>query len=614
MTTAKLSRGKALYLKAKAAYYNGKPVMDDARFDKLEDAIRKADPNWKELKKTGIRVKAKKQEVELPQFMPSLAKAYPEQLPKWLAKHGDNQLAMDKLDGSALFLRFIKGKPKALITRGDGVRGGDISFLIPHLNIPDLKSPVSVDMRCEAVIPRKVFEKKWASEFENARNATNGLLNRALENGKPHPAVKDIHIVVLGVYGRPLERGLRVAQLHGLHVVPHAVIKASEIETYEKRFALRRAHAIYDMDGLVLMPPWSVFGYANANKPKNVIAFKMNDEAGADTIEVQRIIWQVTSHGRIIPKIYIKPTRMDGVTVKHATVHNAKWMRDRSIGPGAKVKVLRSGGVIPKIVGVVKPGEFQEPDIAYTQKGVHFVVAKAAKATTDRMDVLKIKKFMKVLGIENAADGVITQCLAKLPTIRAWITAWHDGSLVKKMKVAGVGVNSLKIDEEFTRVLGRHVPAIKMMVAMHVFDPGVGERKLQIIQDSGMSMAQLLTAGIDQIEEIKGFSTKTAELVIAGLQDYKKTQQWLDSIVDVDYKLPKAKAKVKGKLSGQRVSFTSYRDKAHEAAIVSAGGEIVPFGSKTTILLYKEGGKLSGKIDKAKDKGLKVTTFNKLGV
>ncbi|WP_289855665.1 hypothetical protein [Enterococcus faecalis] len=48
---------KALYLRAKYAYYNGKSeIMSDAAFDRLEDTIRKRSPEWEELDKTGVRI------------------------------------------------------------------------------------------------------------------------------------------------------------------------------------------------------------------------------------------------------------------------------------------------------------------------------------------------------------------------------------------------------------------------------------------------------------------------------------------------------------------------------------------------------------------------------
>lgn len=608
-----LTKLKQRYKHAKVAYYNGDPVMTDAEFDKLEDRIKKLDPKWSELKKTGVKVKAKKTEVQLQKFMPSLNKAYPEQLPKWLAKNGSEMMVMDKLDGSALLLGFTDGKPTSLVTRGDGVHGGDISFLIPHLNIPTLKKPLTVFMRCEAVMKKSAFAKRWASKYENPRNLVNGVLNRALD-GEPSKELKDVHIVVLGVYGWPMLRGLTLAKNQGMRTVSYAILKGEGTSHYEARLDLRREHGDYEVDGLVLAAPDTKFDYTSADKPKHTIAFKVNDDAGAQVVTVEDIIWQVTAHSRIIPKIEIEPTRMDGVLVKHATVHNAKWMMDRNIGPGAQVKVLRSGGVIPKIVGVVKPGKFKAPDVDYVGKGVHFVTRNEDEATQQRITVLRIKKFITTLGIEFAADGTLTLALERLPTLRAWLRAWHERKLVVKLTAAGIGgVNARKIDAEFTRVLSGPIPAVKLLSALNVFDPGIGERKLQALLDGGMSIEYMVTdATEEEIANIKGFSTKTARLLLKGAQRFQALWPKVGPYFRIEWDPKPKKAKATGKLSGQYVSWTGYRSKEEEASVEAAGGEVVTFGAKTTILLYKDDGKASSKVEKARAKGIKVVTFNRL--
>ncbi len=97
------------YLLAKEKYYNDQPIMSDEEFDALEDKIRAYDPDWVELKKTGV--KTKKTEVVLEHFMPSLNKVYPEKVEAWLAKWQGPKLVMDKLDGGSLQLTYKNGSP-----------------------------------------------------------------------------------------------------------------------------------------------------------------------------------------------------------------------------------------------------------------------------------------------------------------------------------------------------------------------------------------------------------------------------------------------------------------------------------------------------------------------
>lgn len=623
-TTMSLDLSKSLdllkkqYAKAKKAYYNKEPILSDATFDKLEDHIRKQDPNWGELHKTGVKV-GKKVEVALAHPMPSLNKAYPAEFPRWVAKNVSTlYVVMEKLDGSSVQLTYNGcGEPEKLVTRGDGINGKDISFLIPYLNLPTkpMKGMAStkVVFRCEAVMAKSVFTKKWASKFENSRNLVNGLLNRT----DAHVALKDIDFVVLGCYGMSLKHGFEKAAHLGLRPVGYRLygkprsINAPLLEDM-------RATSPYDMDGLVVAPGDFVLDYKNADKPKGIIAFKVNDEANAEVVTVKRIIWQVTGRGRIVPKIEIEPTRMDGVMVKHCTAHNAAWMLERKIGPGAKVKVLRSGGVIPKIVEVVKPGKFQQPDIPYIQDGVHFLVIKASKATTERVDVLNIVKFMKTLGIELVAGKTATALYAAgLTSPLEYINAFGQKRLGLLINTAGFdGKQGVKIYDEIRRVFGSTLSMKKLMVASQVFGVGIGERKLSQIEDAGISMAELTYSEdfpSNYIEQVPGFAGKTCQVLDEGFVDWVQFFSSSSQYLTIDGSLPKkAKAVKGGKLDNLKVSFTGYRDKEQEAWVVANGGEVVPFGSKTEFLLFKDGGKSSTKVDKAKDKGIKVGTFQQL--
>lgn len=622
-----IKEAKELYVKAQDAYYNGEtPIMSDVKFDKLEDKIRAADPAWSKLKKTGIAVKNKKTEVALAQPMPSLHKAYSEDLAKWLQKNpSDEYVIMDKLDGSSVQLTYKQGKPAKLVTRGDGINGGDISFLIPHLSLPVCPDPYLglspkknggiYHLRCEALMTKKKFKAKWSAKFDNGRNMVNGLLNRR----DPHPALVDIDFVVLGVYNEKLS-ALSKLKKQGFKVVPTVAGKIRSTPQMEKHLQLRRSKGEYDMDGLVVAPSEFVLSYETNDKPKNIVAFKVNDESNAAEVTVKRIIWQVTGRERIVPKIEIEPTHMDGVMVKHAAAHNAEWMLDRNIGPGAIVKVLRSGGVIPKIVSVVKKGKFQPPEIDYERKGVHFVVKNASKATSRRVDVLNTVKFMKTLGIELLAGKTVDLIYknSQLKTPMDYIKSWGEKRLGLALHDAGIGgKQGLNIFNELDRVFKSEISMKKLMVATQIFGVGIGERKLSAIEDAKISMEDI-TSNQDfpsnYIERVPGFSGKTAKVLDDGFESWVAFYKQASKYLMIDGSLPKKKKAKSGALSGQMVSFTGYRDKQQEAALIANGAEVVPFGSKTTILLYKEGGKASSKLDKAAEKGVRVCIFSGLGI
>lgn len=627
VTAANLAEAKVLYKKAKSAYYNeDSSIMTDAEFDKLEDQIKMLDPSWVELKKTGVKVKNKKTEVDHEHYLPSLPKAYPEAIEKWYAKFPSKKyIKMAKLDGSSLALTYEDGKPVKLVTRGDGARGGDVSFLIPHLNIPK-KIEVSslkntqrrMTFRVEALMKKSVFEKKWARKvkgkegFDNIRNMTNGLFNRT----DAHPALGDVDIVVLGVYGSYLKSGLATARAQGFNVV----WAKEERKGGDKEVLAGILSTLdYECDGVVIAPNDFHYEYESADLPKGIVAYKENDETNAPEAEVKKIIYQISGYGRIIPKVELKPVDFGGVVVRYATVHNAQWMLDRKIGPGAVVKLVRSGDVIPKIVGVTKAGKIQLPDVEFSRKGVHFVTLEK----TDEQSVKQMLQFFQVMEIENIAkkslDKLFDSGLTDVRTIIKMADRANRGSFDKvalKLQELGLGeAMSKKILKDTVRALYESPIRIeKMLLASPCFDVGVGRRRLDAIQKGGVRLLSLLSLTPEEVVrklmEIDGFGLTTARVIATGMEAYKKWIKPIQDIVDIVEISPKKKPK-KGALTNTVVSWTGYRDKAQEAVVEQNGGEVANFGARTTVLLYKEGGKASSKVNKAGDRAMTWSQFER---
>lgn len=620
VTRANIADMKRLYTRAQKAYYNSEPIMSDAEFDKMEDGIRKIDPDWSKLHKTGVKV-GKKVEVEHEYFMPSLNKAYPEDYPKWLAKNkADEYIAMAKLDGSSLAPTYDKGVPVRLVTRGDGERGKDVSYLIPalvkhHVLPKKIGTKKRTTFRCEAIMKDRIFENRWsraakgANGFDNARNMVNGLFNRQ----DAHPALADIDLVVLGVFGHGIQAGLELAEAWGFVVVPHAVMARSVIGT----LTMDKVHSMfkgYKFDGAVVADSDFFYEYENSDKPKKgIIAYKENDEEGAAEVIVEEIIWQKSRTGRWTPKIVIEPTEMDGVMVKHATAHNAKWMNDRGIGVGAVVKVLRSGGVIPKIVGVVKKArKLSEPEGETIWEGVHLYAVETSAAEYVQKNLF----FLQTMGIENVAEkGVEKLHDLGLRDFSDFIKMVKM-TKVPKILIEGLGkANAAKVHAQIIEKLSK--PKLKtLMVAAQVFGIGIGERKLTQLEEGGFNLQDLLNStgarhARSNMMCIKGFQEKTIDKIISGIPHLNNWLVRIGSYIEIDFSTTKKKVVKGGQLSGVNVTWTGYRSPDQEALVESLGGSVVSFSSKTTVLLYKEGGKSSTKVAKAGERAMTWAEFTK---
>jgi len=101
---------------------------------------------------------------------------------------------------------------------------------------------------------------------------------------------------------------------------------------------------------------------------------------------------------------------------------------------------------------------------------------------------------------------------------------------------------------------------------------------------------------------------KTAIMFESGVKGFKT---WMkETGLTVAAPVKKVTKESTGALKDVKVTFTGYRDEDQEKHVEANGGEVISFGSKTTVLLYKAGGKKSSKLDKAAAKGIAVMTWS----
>ena len=610
-----LSAMKKQYLKAQAAYYAGKPIMKDTEFDMLEKKIREEDPAWAGLRKTGSEKINKKRKVTLERLMPSLSKCYPHQIDSWLSRRKGPWLIMPKLDGSSVQVVYDKGRIVQMVTRGNGVIGQDITFLAKYTTLPQvIRHKQRIVLRFEALMDRQVWAKHYSKISENPRNLVAGILNRKLD-GDSTQQLRHVRFVVLGVFDQKLREGLAMALALGFEVIHHALKRATNAEYLRQLLVKRRTSYQYEMDGLVVAPANQVFDYVNEDRPDWATAFKENlSDDEAPIASVKQVIWQISHNGRWTPKVEIEPVRLDGVTIRHATVHNAKWLMEHGIGAGAKIRIVRSGGVIPKIVGVVKKAKVQLPDGPTHWKGRYLY----ADEDTEQEELVEYKKaehFLKTCGIEGIKLKTIQRM--KLDIIGLCKLSYQtDSKIENALLLRGFGdVQSANITKELAKFRNNGVTLHQLLIGMSVFTMSIGDRKLNAVAKV-VPLEKLVEMEGDAIrrklEGIRGFGDSTIEALAAGIVDFWPLYQTLKKYVKIVKPKAETKAVKGGKFSGWTATWTGYRSKDEEAAWAAGGGEVVPFGSKTKVLFYKEGGKTSSKITKAEDKGIAVMTWSEV--
>ena len=578
--------------------------INDTRYDCLENILLQKGV------KLGVRAPAPatvgKVDAVLPYAMPSLDKARTGtgQLQKYTSKNEGPYVASMKMDGISLELVYIPGKPVQVYTGTEVHNGKDVSFLASSMNIPQsLNKPMAI--RAEGIISRANFEKSWSEKYKNARNLAAGVMNKK----GVHEALHHLDVVcyeVLNPRGIPSKQLADLKKL-GFHVVPHVMLQSVTDNSLTRILRKWKAESAHDIDGVVVCTDRKT-PVQTSDYSKVAIAFKEEDESNQAQATVVSIDWQVSKYGYLKPVLNIKPVKLAGVTVKHVTAHNAKIVYENKLGPGSIIQCTRSGEVIPKLLSVVKstkaqmPGKSEFGAYHWSKNKVDLILDDAA--THDTAVTKRISDFLtKGLGVEFVGTGIVAKMLdAGLSSVRRILTA-------KRTTFYDIeGFKDTMVEKLYSQIQDKkkHADIVKVAAASGVFGRLIGTTKMRAIEDN-LGILKCMKSSqsyvVRQVSDLSGFSETTAKEFAAALPAFEKFLAPLG----IEFEKPRAVKKVGNKLTGQAVGFTGFRDAALEEAIKAQGGEVTNgVTAKTTILLAKDAGSGSVKLQKAIDKGIKV--------
>lgn len=295
-------------------YYQGSPIITDEEFDHLADLH--------SYSKVGFD---SSDGVKHPYPMYSLEKIYKGEGTHPIEKLNEHIIETVKLDGAAVSLYYVYGRLQLLLTRGDGIRGQDVSHLIPAFPAPNKIDNIDfIQVTGELVAPKSI---------DNARNYAAGALN-----------LKDIQefrtryltFVAYGVNG--LETGTYNQSLVALFFLGFNTVLTTDISNFPTDGLVRRINCNYTFEDL---------GYTSKH-PKGAYAIKER-KAGIVTT-LKEVIWQIGKSGVVSPVAILEPIVIDGATISRATLHNMKYINDLGLEIGCQVEVVRSGDIIPRVV------------------------------------------------------------------------------------------------------------------------------------------------------------------------------------------------------------------------------------------------------------------------
>ena len=495
---------------ANILYRAGDPLISDDQYDfTFLEELRKRDPDHPYLHTVEPEPLVGAKTVELPVRMLSTEKAYEIKVIERWAKRiekaaGECGLefekllfrATPKLDG---FAAFDDGK--VLYTRGDGRRGTDITRVFERglQVVGDGERGLGAG---EVVVSRSYFQKHLAELFDNSRNFQASLIK---EKELEAPAAEAIRLKKAAFYPFSLLPGWEG---------PWAKLLAD----FESIIDDLWQKLDYDIDGIVIEVSDDAikeFMGATRHHHRWQIAFKRNTETAE--VEVLRVVAQTSRSGRVNPVAEVEPTRLSGALIKRASAHHYNMVRQKGVGPGAIIRLSRSGEVIPKIEEVLVPVSPQIPEncpscgstLIWENDYLHCINNMSCPAQITHA----IEHFFKVLGNN---DGFGPSSIRKI----------YEGNIRTIPGIYGLGEEDFvalgfgpkqaeNMVAQLQRSLGEPIEDWRFLAAFGIYRMGTGncEKLLSVFP-----LEKVFGLSKEEIVSIKGFSEKIAEAMLSGLE------------------------------------------------------------------------------------------------
>jgi len=286
-----------------------------------------------------------------------------------------------KLDGASASLLYVDGRLVRGATRGDGVRGEDITANLRTVrNIPLALDgarravPSKLEVRGEVLMSRERFAKLNAARvargdepFANPRNTVAGGLRRN------DPAEVARYPLEFFPWGAPTIEGVRFATQREISQalrdwgLPDAgwakpLRGLDACLEYHDVLEAKRFEIPYDIDGIVAkldrLDLRDRLG-STTRSTRWQYAHKFAAIEASSTLRAIEVM--VGNAGRLTPRAHVDPVEVGGVTVRHATLHNADYVAALGVKVGDRVFLRRAGDVIPQVLGVAQAAAGRAP-------------------------------------------------------------------------------------------------------------------------------------------------------------------------------------------------------------------------------------------------------------
>ena len=272
-----------------------------------------------------------------------------------------------KFDGVSINLTYKDGELLRAVTRGDGVKGDDVTSNVKTIPTVPLKLRENItgefEARGEIVMPLDGFNQlnkkrleNGEEPFKNPRNTASGSLK--LQDSK-EVSERPLECLLYSVEDPKLFNNhiqfLENAKSFGFNIYDNYKCSSSLDEIFEfiEYWEKNRLNLPFEIDGVVLKVndfyQREVLGFTS-KFPRWAMAYKFKPENTGTRLN--SISFQVGRTGSITPVANLEPVNLAGTIVKRASLHNADFIETMDIRIGDYVYVEKGGDIIPKITNV----------------------------------------------------------------------------------------------------------------------------------------------------------------------------------------------------------------------------------------------------------------------
>ena len=656
------ARERAEELRSQVDYHDDRyhrlhqPEISDAEYDRLFRRLLELEAEFPELitlDSPTRRVSGQPSEgfesVEHRQPMLSLSNAFDvEELRTWhervarlLEREQFAIVCEPKIDGVAIALTYERGLLTRGATRGDGLRGDDITPNLRTIRSLPLGvqadgAPAAFEVRGEVYMSRAEFERLNEERaaggdqlYMNPRNTAAGSL-RQLDPAVTASRRLGVFAYQIGWFedGRAPAasqwEALRWLAAAGFPTNPHAdrFESIEGVAEFCAAWSERRDQLEYEIDGVVVkVDDFSLqrqLGEAG-REPRWAIAFKLPSEQVVTRL--LRIDVSVGRTGVLTPFAMLEPVVVGGVTVAVATLHNEEQIRLKDIRAGDEVIVQRAGDVIPQVIGPVlsrrKNGgrgmrRFHMPELCpECETPVEKDPEQAARRCPNRNCPAQLAKLLEHYASRGSMDieGLGEKLSARLVDL-GFVRGLADLYALPERREEMLALDRIGeklLDGLFANIeASKQRPLRRLLVALGIRHVG-GETATALAIRFG-SMAALRAASIDELAAMDGVGPIVAEAVHRYLQDSEYSAE-IERLADAGVRMDDEVAARGGALDGETLVVTGALDRWSrnqvEALIKQLGGRVGSAVTKSTTHLVAGGGG-GAKRSKAEDLGTPI--------